>query len=178
MDGKTIRVALAEVGEALAAGEQIDILIVGGTAGMLTGLLPDYVATDDVDVMDCHMPADKEAVFDAAERVALTLGLPGSWMSDFAALHRWKLPRGWDERKVLVGLFGRLVVHAVGRQDFITMKLLAHRQKDIDHLSHLRLVADDLKFVLDRFDELEEDHPEERDAIALSRAIVKEWKLP
>jgi hypothetical protein len=177
MDGQNIRISLARVGAALnEVGRNVEILIVGGAAGLLTGQLPASWTTGDVDVMNCHLPADRELVLDAAERVAREFDLPASWMSDFGGLFVWTLPHKWESRRVLVGKFGRLHVYAVGRLDLITMKLLAHRSRDLEHLNLIRPTRDELAFVVGRFDELESDFPGEAGPIAMARQIAAEWQ--
>lgn len=177
MEGQDIRRAFANVGAALGTGRPIEILVVGGAAGMLTGQLSGSATTGDVDLLHCHMPADRDLVLETAGDVTRTSDLPGSWLNDFGGLYAWTLPHGWASRRMLIGKFGRLHVYAVGRLDLITMKLLAHRSGDLQHLRDIRPTADEFAFATERFDELEQDFPGESDRIAMARSIVANWDV-
>ncbi len=65
------------------------------------------------------------------EEVAEDLGLPERWLNDGAKGFAQVLPPEFRERLVHVGTFGRLVVHAISRRDFILMKLAALRAEDV-----------------------------------------------
>lgn len=76
------------------------------------------------------------------------MALPASWINDDVGLHRWTLPKGWESRRVQVGIYGSLHVFAIGRLDLITMKFLANRAVDLDHLLQLKPTSDELDQVL------------------------------
>jgi hypothetical protein len=175
MDGSNIWSALEQVGKMLGFGRDIEILIVGGAAGLLTGQLPASWTTGDVDVMHCYLPADRELVLGAAEEVAREAGLPASWMSDFGGLYAWTLPRGWESRRVLVQQVQRLKIYAVGREDLITMKFLAHRSRDLEHLTLIRPAREEIAFARQRFSELESDFPQHTSTIDMARSIAQDW---
>lgn len=172
-----IRAALARLAEVLRVERDVEILIVGGAAGILTKELPPLWTTSDVDMIDCQLPEDREAVLTASEQVARELSLPPSWMSEDVGLYAWTLPFDWKARRRPVCQHRKLHVYAVARVDLIAMKFLAHRAVDLEHLDQLLVKADELKFVVDHLKRLEAEHPEEIARIEMARAYVKEWKV-
>ena len=145
--------ALQRVGESLAqhkpssTGQPIELLLVGGAAGLLTGLLPSSRTTLDCDVM-VYAPANAwHIVEQAAHIVGRELGLPTSWLNSVAQMRIDSLPNGWRERRILIGEFGRLHVWAVSRIDLIAMKFIAHRAQDLEDLVALHVTAEDIALV-------------------------------
>ena len=176
LDDNTIRAALAAMGERLRLNRDVEILIVGGAAGVLTGVLPAAWTTADVDVLHVHLPQDREAVFSAAVDACRTLSLPPSWMSEDVRLYAWTLPEDWQSRRVRVGVYGRLHVYAVSRRDLAAMKFCAHRAADLEHLAQLHLTAADLRFVRTYLAALSDRYPEYAGQIAMARQYVEEWE--
>ena len=123
LDRSTTLMALDGLGRRVRSERDIELLVVGGAAGMLTRLLPATWTTGDIDTMHCFLPTDRDAVFDAAADMCHELGLPADWLNDWSGLYRWTLPDDWASRRVLVGKFDRLHVYACGRSDFIAMKV-------------------------------------------------------
>ena len=73
--------ALRYIGENLPCGFEVKIIIVGGAAGMLTGILPVGRTTFDCDVILCE-PTDRLAELEnIASGVAEKLGLPPRWLN-------------------------------------------------------------------------------------------------
>ena len=144
---ETIARALRALGAALGAGPPVEMLIVGGAAGLITGQLPAALTTADVDVLLVVPPDQAEDVMAAGERVGHELRLPPAWLSEDVRLFAEALPDDWRARRVEVGRFGRLTVLAVGRLDLIAMKFYAGRPADREHLSHLRPTAAELAAV-------------------------------
>ncbi len=158
--------ALRQVGENLPTGFEVKIIIVGGAAGMLTGILPVGRTTFDCDVILCE-PTDRLAELEnIASGVAEKLGLPPRWLNADVQLLFDALPRGWESRRVMVGYFssrtggdglerrsssaspsGSLMVWAVSRPDLIAMKFLAGRVQDIEDLQALAVSRDEFQFV-------------------------------
>ena len=56
LNNAKIRAALTSVGKHLRLDRDVEILIVGGAAGVLTGALPDGWTTADVDVIHFRLP--------------------------------------------------------------------------------------------------------------------------
>ncbi len=152
-----------------------EILIVGGTAGLLTGEFPPTHVTEDVDLIACHLPADRDAVLDAAEQIGNELSLPASWLSDFSGLFRWTLLDDWRGRAVNVGTFGKLRVLAVGRLDLLTMKFLSHRTKDQEHLEMMKPSGEELAWIRNRVTGLVEFFPNERGKIEMTLQLITAW---
>lgn len=165
--------ALGQLGSQLA--RPTEILIVGGTAGLLTGEFDASHVTEDVDLIACRLPSDREVVFDTAEQVGHTLSLPASWLSDFSGLFRWTLQDDWRERAIHVGTFDRLTVLAVGRLDLLAMKFLSHRIKDREHLDMMKPSDDELAWVTERVGRLHDTYPTERGKIDMTLQLLANW---
>lgn len=127
-----IRLALQRVGELLAAaGERYAIVIVGGAALNLLGVV--NRATTDVDILAfAHggrlAPPPRpipDALAAAIRSVARDMGLAENWLNTGPAL-QWKqgLPRGLASR-IKWRRFAALRVGIVGRTDLIRFKLYA-----------------------------------------------------
>jgi hypothetical protein len=175
LNDQTIRTALATAGEHLHLDRGVEILIVGGAAGVLTGALPAGWSTADVDVIHFRLSQDREAVLAAAEEAAQLLSLPPSWISEDVGLFTWTLPQGWETRRVKVGSYGQLQVYAAGRFDLIAMKFLAHRERDLLHLTHLRVTPEELRSVDAYLESLAAEHAEEAGRIEMARQYVANW---
>src|ERR1051326_1839227 len=104
LDG--IRSALAKLGEKLRLDRDVEILLVGGAAGVLTQQLPPAWTTSDVDTIDCRPAHERDTVLDAAAEVGRELSLSPGWLNDWSGLYGWTLPDGWEARRVSVGVHG------------------------------------------------------------------------
>jgi hypothetical protein len=173
LNRSNIIAALQALGAAI--DRKVEILIVGGAAGSLTGQLPPASTTEDVDLIACHLPEDRDAVLQAADKIGRTLALPASWLSDFSGLFRWTLPDDWRKRAVEIGTFGRLRVLAVGRLDLLAMKFLSHRAKDREHLQQMNVTHSELMWVRKHVRELINRFPDERSRIELTLNILDAW---
>jgi len=144
LDRITIHKALRRMGELLDRETPVELLLVGGAAGILTGALPVDRYTIDCDVMDYAPPEALGAVELAAGKVAAEMSLRHDWLNSDVQIRRDTLPDGWRERRVLVGKFGRLHVYAAGRFDLIAMKIVAGRPQDLDDLGKLAPTNEEL----------------------------------
>lgn len=176
LDDRTIRGALAAMGEHLRVDHSAEMLIVGGAAGVLTGALPPWWITADVDVIHFRLAQDREAALVAAEEAARVLSLPPSWLSEDVGLYAWTLPDGWEERRVWVGSFGQLHVYAVSRFDLIAMKFIAHREGDLEHLAQMNVAPAELEFVRSYLDALAVEHADQIGRIEMARQYVEQWE--
>lgn len=147
MNTTTIEDALRRLGELVVYHADIELLLVGGAAGMLTSVLPRHRTTADCDVMVCSPDRALAVVELAAERVAEELELSGRWFNSDVQIRIDTLPDGWERRRVLVGTFGRLRVFAARRPDLIAMKVIAGRAQDLEDLAAMRVRQDDVEFV-------------------------------
>jgi hypothetical protein len=114
LDARTIRHALELLGERLNLNRDVEIVLVGGAAGVLTGELPGAWTTADVDLIRCWRSEARDAVLAAAGEVGRELSLPPSWLSEDVGLYAWTLPKGWEHRRVMVAAHRRLRVYAAG----------------------------------------------------------------
>lgn len=147
MDTSTVEDALRRLGVVLGDDQDVEILLVGGAAGMITGVLPPSRVTTDCDVM-VYVPAGVMAKVElAAEQVASQLGLAPTWLNSDVQLRRDALSDGWERRKIWTGIYRRLTVSAISRPDLIAMKVLAGRDQDIEDLQDLKVRSDDVDFV-------------------------------
>lgn len=127
--------------------DEIEILLVGGAAGMITGILPNNRVTIDCDVMNYTPPDSLAKVELAAEVVAEKLQLAPNWLNSDVQIRSDTLPDDWEQRKVHIAHYGPLRVFAVSRIDLIAMKVIAARDQDIEDLQNLRLRSDDIEFI-------------------------------
>lgn len=159
MDLSTIAAALAALGDRLppALGE-VELLLVGGAAGLLTGLLEPERTTVDCDVILYH-PADARVTLEAvAEALTAEHDLPPGWLNAGAAAWVEALPPDWTTRRVLAGRFGSLSVYAIGRLDLLAMKLIAGREQDVDDLLAMKITADEATWLRGYLDSWPHDH--------------------
>ncbi len=154
MSTSTVEKALRRLGEVLVYHCDIEILIVGGAAGMVTGVLPATQTTMDCDVMVYDPPEAMTAVESAADEVATELALASDWLNSNVQMRLDALPAGWEQRRISVGSYGRLRVWAASRPDLIAMKVLAGRDQDIEDLQAMRIRPDDVQFVHEYLDAL------------------------
>ena len=147
MDTPLVERALRLLGERLAYHREVELLLVGGAAGMLTGLLPPSRTTADCDVMALVPQEAALAVHCAAGQVGQELDLPSTWLNSDVQLLRHALPTGWKTRRVWVGTWGLLRVFAVSRVDLIAMKILAGRAQDLEDIRAMKVRTDDVEFV-------------------------------
>jgi hypothetical protein len=98
-------------------------------------------------------------------------------MSEDVGLHRWTLPPDWRDRRVLVCSSGSLRVYAAGRLDLLTMKFIAHRGVDIEHLSRMSVRNEELDFIRQQLDRLAHEHRVANEGAQIERArqLVDSW---
>jgi len=125
----------------------VEVLVVGGAAGMMTGQLARERTTGDCDVIKYHPAEAWHWVELEAEKVGNELGLPQGWFNSQVQIRADSLPSGWEGRRVLVHQGHRLSVYAAGRADLIAMKFFAHRPQDLLDLVELKVTAADVAFV-------------------------------
>ncbi len=92
MNTSTVEKALRRLGELLDYHTEVELFLVGGAAGMVTGVFSPPRTTADCDVM-VYIP--EEAVFAvelAAARVAEEMDLPANWLNSDVQLRVDTLP--------------------------------------------------------------------------------------
>lgn len=146
MDRTDILKHLCRVGELLDHPKPVEILLIGGAAGVLTRQLAPERTTTDCDVIR-YQPGEAESdVLETARQVANESDLPANWMNS-QAMSLNILPDGWNTRKVLVGQFGRLAVFALSRQDLLATKFYAGHPRDLDDITAMAPTPAELRFV-------------------------------
>lgn len=154
MNTTAVERALQLLGERFTYHTQVELLLVGGAAGMLTGLLPPSRTTTDCDVM-VYVPENAMGAIEvAAEHVARELGLAAKWLNSDVQIRPDALPDGWQTRRIRIGTWGQLSVFAVSRVDLIAMKVLAGRAQDLEDIRSMKPHPDDVEFVLRYLDGL------------------------
>lgn len=168
--------ALRETGMRLAcrgSAGTVRLYAVGGSAGMLAGLLPPARTTTDVDVMSVEPPGSWIAVSAAAREVAVELELPETWLNDECRIHAWRLLPGWQKRCSCVRIFGPLEVWALDRGDFIAAKVLSARTQDLADLLSLEPTPEELASTEAHIDRLESEHLDSDHSLEDARAILR-----
>jgi hypothetical protein len=137
---------LSALSEQLApAGEQTELVVVGGSALVALGLVAR--ATRDVDVVariagGALVPADPlpEALAAASARVARDFDLPPDWLNPGPSeLLRFGLPGGFEERLTTRSYGAALTVHFAERLDQLHLKLYAFADQGLGrHEADLR----------------------------------------
>ncbi|MBA3273860.1 MAG: hypothetical protein H0T11_08330 [Chthoniobacterales bacterium] len=182
LNNSTIRDAFTKLGERLRLERDVEILIVGGAAGVLTYELPPAWTTADVDAFHFELAKDREAVLSAGEEVGRELKLPSDWLNDWGGKYTWTLPDDWQSRRIKIGEFGRLRVYAVSRIDLISMKFIGHRERDLEHLQELKVTSSEKEVVQKYLEVLTERYPagrypEEAGRIELARTYLDNWEI-
>lgn len=171
LDHSELEAAFAALGAGLDWPSDVEIVVVGGAALALTGLLPRRV-TVDCDVA-LHTPrAAWSALARAAAQVAVSLGLPADWLNPETETLAHRMPDGWRDRATEIGRYGSIRVVALGRRDLIAMKFIAGRAADLEDLGALGVTATEGEFVRAYLRDLERKHPgrereQVRDALSL-----------
>src|SRR5687767_4616502 len=93
----------------------VEILMVGGAAGMLTGLLPPDRVTVDCDIINYSPEAAWARVELTADEIGREMSLPEDWFNSNIAIRTDLIPDGWESRKQLVLAGEWLSVFAISR---------------------------------------------------------------
>jgi hypothetical protein len=126
---------------------EVEVLMVGGAAGMLTGLLPRDRVTVDCDVIK-YVPQDAWVQIELlAEKIGRERGLPDNWFNSDISSREDLIPNGWRDRRVWIDQGEYLSVWSISRVDLIAMKFFAHRPQDLEDLDSLGVTEDDVEFV-------------------------------
>lgn len=146
LDSKKILENLNDLSDRLHWDSPIEILLIGGAAGMLTGQLSPRRVTLDCDIMHYAPEQAQDPVLKAAHQVAAKQGLPENWLN-FQAMQMNVLPDGWQSRQILVAEFGQLKVYAVSRLDLLAMKFYANRPQDREDILHMKPTPEELDYI-------------------------------
>ncbi|MBT3220828.1 MAG: hypothetical protein HN348_17225 [Proteobacteria bacterium] len=149
MTDADLELALTTLGELLDdRGERFDLVVIGGGALLLLGLIDrptkdlDVVARIDADEWTGARPFP-DVLRDAVSDVAAALDLAEDWLNPGPAdIMQFGLPNGFEER-VTVRNYGSLTVQFAAREDQVAFKLDAAADwwpeinkhfKDLEHL--------------------------------------------
>lgn len=169
--------AIRETGSVLAkqgSKGPFEIVLTGGVAGLLGGLLDARRTTGDCDVLDIDQEAHWRPLSEAAIEVARSMGLPPTWLNRDCQQYAWCFPLGWKGRTEPVGRFGPLDVRRVGRFDLMASKVVAgpKRPQDVLDVMAMRPTPDELKAIDQHLDRLSAEHLDGFD-YAPQRAILQ-----
>jgi len=128
-------------------GQTIEIRLIGGAAGMLTGQLSAHRVTQDCDIMNFKPKEAQKAVLEAAAKVAAKQGLPEHWLSTQAMDALVSLPDGWHARRIHIETFGKLSVYAVSRLDLLAMKFYANRSQDRQDIIEMEPSPEEIDYI-------------------------------
>lgn len=121
----------------------VELLLVGGAAGVLAGYLPRQRTTRDCDVMVWSPP--EELVWSELERLADEIGgeraMPPHWLNRAAGVFEHRLLPAWKHRRIEVMSHSALRLFVPGRVDYMAMKLLAGRDVDLDDVLAMAMTA-------------------------------------
>ena len=137
---------LQKLGGRLQDDSPVEIVLIGGAAGIATGEFPPGRSTLDCDLIRCVPATAVEALTNAAADLAAGEGLSPLWLSR-QAMPLDILPDGWQTRTVEVGRFGPLRVRAIGRLDLLATKAYANRVQDREDIASMKPTQNEFRFI-------------------------------
>ena len=174
LDSQHIHLALRRTAESLGPQDTIlQIVVGGGCAGLLAGLLAADRTTADCDVYWSGDAGQWDAIAEAARATARQLGLPPEWLNRDCTIFAWCLPIGWQSRCVRVAVFGSVEILRLSRLDLIAAKVISapRRPQDLEDLFAIKPLDTELDEVEQHIDRLESEDLDRREYVA-ERAIV------
>jgi hypothetical protein len=133
--------ALERLGTLCAPGTEI--VLGGGAALILAGYIDR--GTEDGDVI--HSTPRLADLEDVLAIVAEEHDLPGAWLNDGVKAWADVLPPDFLGRLEEVGVFTNLRVRRLGRRDLLVMKFFALRAQDLEDISAMAPVEEEIAFV-------------------------------
>lgn len=127
-------------------GGEVEILLVGGVAAMLVGQVSAERVTQDCDIMDFSPIEGRQAVLDAARKVAQIRGLPENWLN-CQAMELNVLPDGWKARREHICKYGQVSIYAASRLDLLCLKFYANRPQDREDIMEMKPTSDEMGYV-------------------------------
>ena len=109
----------------ISTGERrVEIIIVGGSALMMLGLVGNERMTTDIDVLEAEKQLD-----DLLERYD---------MNQYVSTYRYRMPENWYVRRQRIPFSGMVLdIYAPSNEDLAIMKLDAYRDVDINDLHEM-----------------------------------------
>ncbi len=163
MDRQELLTALQRLGELLDEQTAIDVYLVGGAAGMISGHLDPMRTTADCDVM-AMSPSDAwDAMDEAIKTVAEEMKLNDEWMNSHSRMYAWMMPIGWEGRCEHF-TYGPIRVHAISRMDLIAAKSVnaLKRPHDWEDIQHMNPTAEEIGHAIDNLRRVEAEHPDRK----------------
>jgi len=170
-----IQDGLKATGERLDWESEVEIVLAGAAACLLTGVMGQTLTTVDCDVLDFSPQTVRDAVMRAGKEAASALGLPPAWLNDDVRNMEADLdmmPLGWQKRLHEVGTFGKLRVRALDRFDLLATKLFAGRAKDRHHLVDMKPTRDEVIRLREYVQSLHETYWRNRDGDRIGRITL------
>ena len=175
MTSETILSHLKRLGDMFEYPEEVELLLIGGAAGILTKQLNSTRATMDCDVIRIVPSQAEQAILQAARTLAEEQGLPEPWLN-LQAKPLDILPDGWQVRKVHIGSWGKLHVCALSRRDLLATKFYAGSPRDVQDISDMNPTAEELAFVRTYLDMLRVPSRQAHlDQLARSENLLAAW---
>ena len=143
---KEILDALKETALNLDWDGEIEILLVGGVAAMLTGQLSAERVTQDCDIINLSPEQAQETILKSAREVARIKGLPENWLN-CQAMQMNILPDGWLSRRQHICKYSQLSIYAASRLDWLCMKFYANRPQDREDIMEMKPALEDMSYV-------------------------------
>ena len=151
LDRQLLLDLLTRLGDRLT--DDVEVTLVGGSAGMLTAELPASRTTVDCDVIRTEPEFGFAAVQQAAIEIAGQRGLAEDWLND-RVTQLDILPPGWRRRRIATGTFGHLRVWCVSRLDLLAMKVYAGRLQDRTDVLDMKPNTEEIDFIRHYLDQL------------------------
>ncbi len=149
-------------------------LIVGGGASMvLAHGFPGKTA--DIDSMP---NIDFHELSEIVLKIATEMQIPADWLNPYYTAYSHYLPKDYNTRLISVYSGQNLLVHCLGIEDMLIMKLMAGRGKDMRHIKFLFHKKPNLKIVEKRIEELKNFAKEEAEnALDLLDNLIDESNI-
>jgi hypothetical protein len=138
--------ALRETAFRLEWKGEVEILLVGGVAAMLTHELPADRVTQDCDIMNFSPHQAQSAVLQAAGAIAQIKGLPENWLNS-QVMQFNVLPDGWLSRRKYICRYGELLIYVASRLDMLCMKFYANRPQDREDIMEMKPSMEEMAYV-------------------------------
>lgn len=163
LDQDGVLTALRDTGEALAVAGfpgEVRIVLAGGVAGLLSGLLTAHRTTADCDVLHLDREDAWSQINAAAQQISQANALPPTWLNRDCQQFAHCFPLGWRERVVDIGQFGPLRVAVVSRFDLMASKFVSapQRPQDLTDIIQMKPTPEELKRIEAHLDRLSDEH--------------------
>lgn len=163
LDQDGVLTALRDTGEALAVAGfpgEVRIVLAGGVAGLLSGLLTAHRTTADCDVLHLDREDAWTQITAAARQIAQANALPPTWLNRDCQQFAHCFPLGWQDRIHDIGRFGPLHVAVVSRFDLMGSKIVSapKRPQDLTDIIQMKPTPEELKRIEAHLDRLSDEH--------------------